>query len=54
MISKIRVKEFLKQSDMRVSSDFYEALNEEIKSMLIRTAKRANGNRRSTVLACDV
>lgn len=54
LISKNRVKTFLKQQNLRVSTDFYDAMNDEIKSMLLKIAKRANSNKRSTVLAHDI
>ena len=54
LISKTRVKSFLKKHELRVSGDFYEALNEEITGMLLKVATRAKGNRRSTVLVVDM
>ena len=54
LISKTRVKKFLKTQDLRVSEDFYEAFNQELLAYLIKIAKRAKGNRRSTVQANDV
>ena len=54
LISKTRVKSFLKKQDVRVSGDFYEALNEEISGMLLKVAKRATGNKRSTALVVDL
>ena len=54
LISRSGVKTFLKQQEMRVSNGFYGALNEAIRELLIKTAKRARGNRRSTILSWDV
>jgi purine nucleoside phosphorylase len=54
LISKTRVKTFLKKQNLRVSSDFYDAFNEELLDSLMRAAKRAKSNRRLTVLVKDL
>ena len=54
LISKIRTKRFLKMQNLRVSSDFYGALNDELLACLARAGRRAKGNNRLTVLAKDV
>ena len=54
LISKIRVKSFLKKQDLRISFDFYEALDNGIQAMLLNIAKRAKSDKRTTVLARDV
>ncbi len=53
LISKARVKEFLRGLGLRVSPSFYEAYNEDLKNDLLRIAKRAKSNRRSTVMTSD-
>jgi len=54
LISKTRVKIFLKKQGLRVSSDFYPAFNEEITTCLVKVAKRAKSNKRLTVLVNDL
>jgi hypothetical protein len=54
LISKTRVKRFLKKQDLRVSDDFYGAFNSEIILSLEKVAKRAKSNRRPTVLVKDL
>ena len=54
LISKTRVKSFLKQQKLRVSIDFYEAFDDEIQAILLKVAKRAMDDKRTTVLAHDV
>lgn len=54
MISKTRVKMFLKKQDMRVSENFYRALDDEIQAILLKVTKRAKSDKRTTVLARDV
>jgi len=54
LISKTRVKKFLNKQNLRVSSDFYEALDSEIQTILLKMAQRANGDNRTTVMAHDV
>ncbi|WP_160135481.1 DUF1931 domain-containing protein [Halococcus salsus] len=46
------VKEEL--SDMNVSADFYDALDEEVAELLNRAAQRAEDNDRKTVQARDL
>ncbi|WP_302083454.1 DUF1931 domain-containing protein [Salinibaculum rarum] len=52
LIVKAAVKEEL--DDRNVSSDFYEALNEEVEELLDDAARRAEGNDRKTVQPRDL
>lgn len=54
IISKNRVKIYLQKLDLRVSDNFYEALNEAIKELLSKAAERAKKNGRSTTMAHDI
>lgn len=54
LVSKNRVRMFLKQNEVRVSNSFYRALSDEIKLMLLKAVKRAKKNFRSTVLEQDL
>ena len=54
LVSKNRVKVFLQQNGVRTSIGIYKALDAEIKSLLSKAVKRAKGNRRLTVMACDI
>ena len=51
-IVKAAVKEEL--SDMNVSSDFYDALDEEVSELLEDAARRADENDRKTVQPRDL
>ena len=51
-IVKAAVKDEL--SEMNVSSDFYDALNEEVSELLKDAARRANDNDRKTVQPRDL
>ena len=52
VIVKAAVKEEL--SDVNVSSDFYDALDEEVTELLEDAARRADENDRKTVQARDL
>ena len=54
LISKTKVKSFLKQQKLRISIDFYEAFDDEIQAVLLKVAKRAKDDNRTTVMAHDV
>lgn len=54
LISKCRVKIFLRQSKVRVSIDFYSALDEKIREILNDAITRAKKNQRSTVMGQDI
>ena len=52
LVVKAAVKEEL--SDMNVSADFYEALDEEVDQLLADAARRAEANDRKTVQPRDL
>jgi histone H3/H4 len=52
LIVKAAVKDEL--SDMNVSSDFYDALDEEVTEILVDAARRADENDRKTVQPRDL
>jgi histone H3/H4 len=52
LIVKAAVKEAL--DDMNVSSDFYDALDEEVEELLEDAAERAEANDRKTVQPRDL
>ncbi|WP_049998859.1 DNA-binding protein [Halococcus sediminicola] len=52
LIVKSAVKD--KLSDMNVSSDFYDALDEDVSELLENAAQRADANERKTVQARDL
>lgn len=52
LIVKAAVKEEL--TDQNVASDFYEALDEEVRELLHKAAKRAEANDRKTVQPRDL
>ncbi|PSP69777.1 DUF1931 domain-containing protein [Halobacteriales archaeon SW_12_67_38] len=52
LIVKAAVKEEL--NDMNVSSDFYDALDEEVSTLLDDAARRADENDRKTVQPRDL
>jgi len=54
LISKTRVKAFLKKQGLRVSENCFQAFNQELIDCLTKAAKRAKGNRRLTVLVKDL
>jgi len=54
LISKDGVKTFFRQSNLRVSKELYDALDTELRSQLAKVAKRAMGNKRSTILPFDL
>jgi len=54
LISKDGIKTFFRKSGLRVSGGIYEALDEELQFQLSKVAKRAIGNKRSTILPCDL
>ena len=51
-IVKAAVKEHL--ADQNVSSDFYDAFDDEVKDLLMEAARRAEENERKTVQARDL
>lgn len=54
LITRGRVKLFLQQNGMRVSDEAYEAIDAKLKAILMNAVKRAEKNRRSTVLPHDI
>ena len=54
LVSKNRVKVFLQQNGVRTSVGAYKALDTEIKALLLKAVKRAKGNKRLTVMPCDL
>lgn len=54
LITRGRVKLFLQQNGMRVSEEVYEAIDTKLKSILMNAVKRAEKNKRSTVLPHDI
>lgn len=52
LIVKAAVKEYL--DEQNVASDFYDSLDEEVKELLDRAAKRAEENDRKTVQSRDL
>lgn len=54
IISKNSVRVFLKKNDMRVAADVFGQLDHEIKDILVKAAKRAKANHRSTVMVQDL
>ncbi len=54
MNSKIAVKKFLKSQGKRAASALFAALNEEVQTLLAKAAKRAERNKRSTVMPYDL
>lgn len=42
------------ETDLNVGSDFYEALDDEVKRLIERAEDRADGNSRRTLKARDV
>lgn len=53
-IAKRRVKLFLKQNQLRTGREVYEALDAVVTELLLKAIKRANGNRRDTLMVWDL
>ncbi len=51
---KSAVKAQLKKTKMRVSGDFWKALDDKLSWKLKRAAERAKENGRKTIRACDL
>lgn len=49
-----QVKEAVKRNDVRMSSEFVEALNEEVAERIEKATQRAKDNNRSTVRPSDL
>jgi len=56
MLVKNKIKEYIKNTNvnMKVSKDFYEQLEEEVKLILNRAIVRAELNKRKTIKPQDV
>ncbi|MBI5222829.1 DUF1931 domain-containing protein [Candidatus Micrarchaeota archaeon] len=54
LITAGRVKLFLQQNGMRIANETYDAIDAKLKSVLMEAVKRAEKNRRSTVLPHDL
>jgi histone H3/H4 len=52
VIVKAKIKDNV--GDANVASDFVEALNVEVKNLIKKAVKRAEGNNRKTVMAKDL
>ena len=52
LVVKSKIKEYV--SDLNVSSDFSEALDETVKELIQKAVKRAKENGRKTVQARDL
>jgi len=53
-VIKGNVRSFFRQSELRVSENLYAALDDEVRHMLTKAAKRATANRRTTALPHDL
>ncbi|PIZ50599.1 DUF1931 domain-containing protein [Candidatus Woesearchaeota archaeon CG_4_10_14_0_2_um_filter_33_13] len=54
---RTQVKEILKESELgldNISADFMDRLDEKVKEIIIKAAKRAKENNRKTVMGRDV
>ena len=54
LLSKNTVRIFLKQNKKRVATETFQALDQEVRAILARACKRAEMNRRSTVMPQDL
>lgn len=53
-VKKTEVREFAKRKDLRVSGDFYDALDQLIDMYLTKAGERAAGNGRKTLKGVDL
>ncbi len=53
-VKKSEVREFAKRRDMRVSGEFYDALEAAVEELLSKAATRADANGRKTLKAADL
>ena len=49
-----KVKDFIKESDLRTDGDLLEALSDKVEEMLKSAMNRCKENGRSTVRPCDL
>ncbi len=54
LVVKSKVKEYIKKKDIRVSGDFFEALNKVVKWKLDKAIERATANGRKTLRGFDL
>lgn len=54
MVKDSKVKEFAKVGGMRVSSDFYDAVNNKIGQLIIKACVKAKDENRATIRASDL
>ena len=54
LVKKSEVKDYLKKCNVMVSGDLFEALDEEIKTLLDKCAIRCKANGRKTVSKKDL
>ena len=53
-IKKTEIREFARMNDLRVSGEFYDALDRLIDEAMRKAAKRASGNGRKTLKSVDL
>ncbi|UCE11919.1 MAG: DUF1931 domain-containing protein [Candidatus Thorarchaeota archaeon] len=51
---KKAVQQFARKKDLKVSAEFYNALDKKINLLLEEAAKRSTDNKRKTLKACDL
>ena len=54
MIVRSKVKELLKENEMRSSEEFVQKLSEEVENIVRRAVERAKENNRKTVQKQDI
>ena len=54
LVIQSKVKEHIKEQDMRMSGDFVDALDEKVKGLVEEAARRAKGNDKKTVKPNDL
>jgi len=52
LVVKSKIRELVE--DMRFSEEFFEALDEKVAQLVEEAVKRAKGNGRATLRACDL
>ena len=53
-VKKTEVREFAKRADLRVSGEFYGAIDRLFEELLSKAARRAKGNGRKTLKSVDL
>lgn len=54
LVIQSKVKDHIKEQDMRMSGDFVDALDEKVKGLVEEAARRAKGNDKKTVKPNDL